>query len=132
MTGHDPLCPNATLHMDYGEPQRVVINCQCALIALVRADELDRWLKSDHLEQRIAQEIEAQPIDAWGSQAPRGPVSFARAEAFLAPPALPEESPMPEEECGCRIVWEEPNGWTLWECCPDHRDENRGGESDGA
>jgi hypothetical protein len=31
----------------------------------------------------IAQEIEALPIDAYGSQEPRGPVSFARAEAFI-------------------------------------------------
>ena len=74
MTDHDPLCPLADpshfVTVDKaGEP----FGCTCEEYARVRADE----------RERIAQAIETQPIDAWGSQAPRGPVTLARHEAFL-------------------------------------------------
>ena len=35
------------------------------------------------IREQIATEIETQPIDSWGSQRPRGPVTFARREAQL-------------------------------------------------
>lgn len=64
-SGRDPFCPVSD-HIPEPCPF-------CNALVKARAE----------IRERIAQEIEAQPIDAWGSQAPRGPVTLARREAHL-------------------------------------------------
>ena len=58
-----------------------------AVYVAARISDWERQVRADERE-RIAQAIEAQPIDAWGSQAPRGPVTFARREAVLRSAAI--------------------------------------------